>query len=125
MRKADEVERWYRRFLFLNFKHRDRSIVPTKTIDQFWHQHILDTQKYAADCEKIFGFFLHHFPYFGVRGEDDAVQLRDAFLETRQIFRSEFGEELPLEVSGSAECDSSSCDDPPNCGSSCSGTATT
>lgn len=27
-----------------------------------WHAHILFTQKYAADCDRIFGSFLHHFP---------------------------------------------------------------
>ena len=53
--KASEVEKWYKRFLFLNHKHQTESVVPNKAIDTFWHYHILDTLKYKEDCEKVFG----------------------------------------------------------------------
>ena len=35
---------------------------PTQAVDEFWHQHILNTKKYANDCQNIFGFFVHHLP---------------------------------------------------------------
>jgi hypothetical protein len=31
-----------------------KGIVPRKTMDEFWHQHILDTQAYREDCQAIF-----------------------------------------------------------------------
>src|SRR6266850_2907203 len=68
----------YKRFLTLLVTHPETPIAPSTDIDKFWHGHILDTMKYAEDCEQIFGYFLHHFPYFGMRGEEDAAQLADA-----------------------------------------------
>src|SRR5690242_11469991 len=60
--RVNLVERWYRRFLFLAFKHPHLPLVVTKPIDTFWHHHIMDTRKYATDCQNVFGYFLHHFP---------------------------------------------------------------
>ena len=89
---ADAIERQYRQFLVLSARHPDRPIVPTKAIDTFWHQHILDTRKYAEDCERVFGYFLHHFPYFGMRGEQDARDLEAAFAATLDLVAAELGE---------------------------------
>lgn len=90
--KADEIETHYKRFLYLTETFDDTSIVPTTEIDDFWHQHILDTSKYADDCQQLFGHFVHHFPYFGMRGDDDANALMAAFAETKIIYHQEFGE---------------------------------
>lgn len=89
--KVRAVEPGYRQFLFLTAVEDDSiSIVPSVDIDQFWHTHILDTSKYAADCETIFGHFLHHFPYLGMRGEDDKLKLHDSFAETGDLFKKYF-----------------------------------
>jgi hypothetical protein len=32
-------------------------------LDDLWHEHILDTQKYKEDCESVFGKFIHHNPH--------------------------------------------------------------
>lgn len=61
-------------------------------VDEFWHQHILDTHAYHEDCEVIFGNYLHHFPYFGMRGEADAKALEDAYADTLERYRASFGE---------------------------------
>ena len=61
----------YRRFLDLHIKYPQVELVPTKMIDEVWHQHILDTRAYSNDCEQIFGDFLHHYPYFGMHGDED------------------------------------------------------
>jgi hypothetical protein len=87
----DEVEDLYRKFLALNKVYTDRKICPTGPIDEFWHAHILDTRAYAADCEKLFGHFLHHFPYFGMRGPEDRQDLETAFAESRGLFIRHFG----------------------------------
>ncbi len=111
-----KVEKWYKRFLILCLKYPKQSIVPNGAIDDFWHYHILDTQKYAEDCQNTFGYFLHHFPYFGMRGAEDALNLENSFEATTQLYKKEFGESL-TELSGifksknfknSSKCDGSS-----------------
>jgi hypothetical protein len=89
---VETLDKWYRRFLFLTFKYKDRPIVVSEAIDAFWHQHILDTRKYAQDCEAVFGEMLHHFPYFGLRGDEDYRALRSAYQGTLEMMRREFGE---------------------------------
>ena len=92
--QADVVELWYKRYLMLNLKFPKSSIVPNKLIDTFWHYHILDTMKYADDCQNVFGYFFHHFPYFGMRSSEDANNLKRAFASTEYLFLHEFGESL-------------------------------
>lgn len=87
----DEVEGLYRRFLALNIVYPDRKVCPTGPIDEFWHAHILDTQAYARDCDYLFGHFLHHFPYFGMRGPEDYMALQSAFDDSRELFIRHFG----------------------------------
>jgi hypothetical protein len=110
------IDLWYRRFLFLGWKYSDRPIVVPKPIDAMWHHHILDTRKYAEDCKAAFGQFLHHFPYFGVRGDDDARALRAAFFQTKELMQKEFGENASdaladLRAEWSSEEAASSCSD--------------
>ncbi len=92
MDRLDLLEAEYRKFLALHLAFPDMDVVPCKIVDEMWHQHILDTAAYRADCEAIFGRFLDHFPYFGMRGEDDARDLQDAYVETIDRYRRAFGE---------------------------------
>ena len=82
---CDEAEIEYKRYLILKHEHPEKEIVPNGVIDKFWHQHILDTIKYADDCQKLFGKFIHHFPYFGMNGKEDAQNLINAFEETKML----------------------------------------
>lgn len=101
--KADQVETRYRGFLFLTVT-RAEPIVSTSDIDEMWHTHILDTRAYAADCNRVFGYFLHHFPYFGLNGADDAMALEEAFRRTVALYQSVFDEPYgDLDATG-AEC---------------------
>src|SRR4051794_13094372 len=77
--ELDVREQEYRRFLALHLAYPEMDVVPCKIVDEIWHQHILDTRAYADDCDAIFGHFLHHFPYFGMRGDGDAQALMDAY----------------------------------------------
>ncbi|CAF1502460.1 unnamed protein product [Rotaria sordida] len=99
---ADEGEGWsheqvneivpeYRKFLLLTKMYENQAVVPSKLVDKVWHYHILDTQAYAVDCENVFGRFLHHYPYWGMRGESDLKSLQDAFSMTLQLYEKEFG----------------------------------
>jgi len=83
-----------------------RRLVPNKILDEYWHQHILDTRKYAADCETTFGFFLHHDPYFGIEGEEDRQLNLEAFAVTQQIWEEAFG--VPL-LGESNPCSTTDC----------------
>jgi hypothetical protein len=100
---VDHVEIRYRRYLIMLRVSPSGDAVPTRDIDLFWHQHILDTRAYANDCQRVFGEFIHHFPYFGMRGEEDAQNLQYSFEETKTRYASLFGEDYceqngPLEA---------------------------
>jgi hypothetical protein len=92
----------YRLFLILNYLYPDKIIVPSKAIDRVWHTHILDTAKYREDCHILFGQFMDHFPYFGMKDESDCAgaHLRDrqnletAFVETQKLWVKHFGVEM-------------------------------
>lgn len=86
------MEREYFRFLALHLAYPYDEIVPCKIVDEMWHRHILDTAAYRDDCDALFGKFLDHFPYFGMRGEEDAQALSDAYADTIEKYRLNFGE---------------------------------
>ncbi len=101
----------YEKYLILCKENKNKPIVPSSFIDDFWHFHILDTQKYQDDCQIYFGYFLHHFPYFGMRGEQDEKNLKTAWNETCSIYKGRFGN-LPDDIwISSNRC--------PNCGRRC------
>jgi len=91
---ADQMEIAYKRYLILHAKYPEMTLAPEQDVDRFWHMHILDTRKYAADCEGTFGHFLHHFPYLGLRGADDEKVLQAAFETMQALHLSEFGESM-------------------------------
>ncbi|SFU69388.1 glycine-rich domain-containing protein [Pseudoduganella namucuonensis] len=97
---ADAVEFEYRRFLTLMKKYPNEPTAPGEDVDTFWHYHILDTMKYAVDCEAVFGYFLHHFPYVGLRGDDDAAALERMGERMKQLYAETFGEALDRGASG-------------------------
>ncbi len=86
-----QVDAEYRRYLALCRYYNTRSLVPSQLVDTFWHHHILDTQAYAPDCDSVFGHFFHHFPYFGMRGTEDAQDLSDAYENTLAVYSEHFG----------------------------------
>lgn len=90
--QASAVEFEYRRFLSLMKLFPHEQVAPLFDVDIFWHYHILDTMKYAADCENIFGYFLHHFPYTGLRGEDDEAAHQRVGARMQELYEATFGE---------------------------------
>ncbi|CAN5371543.1 hypothetical protein BH11PSE11_BH11PSE11_31800 [soil metagenome] len=88
---ADRMEVEYKRFHILRTRYPDVPVTLDKAVDEFWHAHILDTRKYTEDCQRIFGRYIHHFPYFGLRGAEDAANLAAAAVKTRELYRAEFG----------------------------------
>ncbi|MFE2409209.1 glycine-rich domain-containing protein [Kitasatospora sp. NPDC057904] len=92
--KADFSETLYKRWLFLRRKHEGESMPPSADIDEFWHAHILDTFAYTEHCDRIFGYYFHHYPYFGTRGKADEQALYQAWDNTMEWYQAEFGEPL-------------------------------
>lgn len=89
LEEANEIADLYRAFLFLCFQHPKEIIVPPREVDDLWHLHILDTRKYIADCETIFGKYLHHYPYAGLEGsstsEDDEKKHQERTFELLRL----------------------------------------
>lgn len=90
--RADAIDIEYRRFLYLQAAFPDEQTSPALDVDTFWHYHILDTMKYAADCEQTFGYFLHHYPYLGLLESDEEGCDIKAANRTRQLYEATFGE---------------------------------
>jgi hypothetical protein len=90
--ELDLGEQEYRRFLALHLMYPEMYVVPCGLVDTVWHAHILDTQAYAADCEKLFGSFLHHFPSVDMGGAPDACDLETAYNATLDRYRAAFGD---------------------------------
>lgn len=88
---ANAIETEYRRFLYLMKAFPHVQTAPLVDVDTFWHYHILDTMKYARDCEQAFGYFVHHYPYLGLAGENDVEQQRQAGERMRELYESTFG----------------------------------
>ena len=76
LERAEAARAEYVRFLTLLQRRPGFMVIPWSNeegqddLDQFWHQHILDTAKYAADCNALFGRMIHHNPHL-VRGSGD------------------------------------------------------
>ncbi|MGD1900019.1 MAG: glycine-rich domain-containing protein [Phormidesmis sp.] len=91
LERATQAIEQYRRFLILTQHYPDNRIVPSREVDEVWHVHILDTAKYREDCDVLFGKFIDHWPYFGLKDKAERKELNDAFSETQALFRLHFG----------------------------------
>jgi hypothetical protein len=100
--RAEAAEQEYRRFLYLAKKFPNEPTAPLVDVDEFWHYHILDTMKYAADCDRVFGYFLHHFPYAGMRGKADEAALQRMGERTRALYEQTFGEDYFESIASAA-----------------------
>lgn len=83
----------YKNFLYLQKKHSPAALVPTREIDEFWHNHILYTRNYFNDCFSIFGHYLHHNPS---SPHEDLEQLAKDFMKTKQFYYDEFKKPLKI-----------------------------
>ncbi|MGN6085250.1 glycine-rich domain-containing protein [Trinickia sp.] len=91
LRRIERAEAGYRQFLKLAAKYPDAPIVPSEEVDEFWHMHILDTQRYGADCERIFGYMIHHDPYSGIDGAQDEARHLALAATSDELAAREFG----------------------------------
>lgn len=91
---AERVCRMYKNYLLLQKKYgKDHLLPPTQEIDEFWHNHILDTAKYHSDCMQIFGRYLHHDPNT-VTDKNSYLNAETAFNMMLALYLKEFGENV-------------------------------
>lgn len=122
--KADAIEIEYKRFLHLMLKFPTEQTAPRIDVDIFWHYHILDTMKYAADCEQVFGYFLHHYPYIGMEGADDDQQVHQAAGERmREMYETTFGEIYLRQFAPAEQAATAYCGAPPAATAYCGATS--
>jgi len=88
--QATEAVDLYRKFLEIVADNPDSDLVPPGLADKAWHHHILETRRYVADCEYLFGGYMHHDP--NVYG---TATYWSAWDRTRGEFRRRFGVALP------------------------------
>ncbi len=100
--KCDQIETEYKAFIYLNYVHPQKTLVPSHDVDQMWHAHILQTRKYQKDCMDNLGFFMHHTPYDGTNRitQEDREFTRDAYNSLSISY------DMPAECSGDTTCDS-------------------
>lgn len=83
---VDDIEKEYRRFLLL-VGTSTHSVVPwNEELDNFWHEHILDTKKYETDCMELFGKMIHHNPHLTSGTEEH----KSAVKSTRNSYKENF-----------------------------------
>ncbi len=88
-KRAKILEKQYRNYLFLRWKYKEILLPPSIEIDEYWHEHILNTQKYHDDCEEIFGYYLHHEPNHGLSESEITRMFQE---NTQELYFEEYGQ---------------------------------
>lgn len=96
--QTEEAEKWYKRFLTTVLIFPGKPHVPNGVVDEFWHQHMLDSRAYHKDTKAVFDRYLHHNPYFGIGArmgsEDDRAYHHQCYDETNRQLMELFGEDF-------------------------------
>lgn len=93
--RAQRGVEFYRRWLWL-FTQRvpEQHLSPPPDVDSVWHMHILDTRKYAEDCNLMFGHMLHHNPFSGWESEEAEAEHQKIYRQTCEMYFRFFGNHL-------------------------------
>lgn len=102
--RAQEAVNNYKRYMAVTKALGGVQLVPNGDIDEIWHMHILDTRAYMKDCEELFGEYLHHFPYFGMLGEDNERQWINVQSYSEALWHELFGTALYTASSIAQKC---------------------
>src|SRR5262245_54405304 len=99
---ADSIEVSYRNYLTMLVKYPAdaEDIALSEDTDEFWHTHILQTIKYAEDCQTVFGNFLHHSPHLEEITPEYMGRKTASAEKTRQLYEREFGAEMDAAWAG-------------------------
>lgn len=92
--RAEGAVRNYKRYMAVTKALGGMQLVPNGDIDEIWHMHILDTRAYMRDCQQLFGEYLHHYPYFGMLGEENRRHWLDVQSGSEALWQTLFSEPL-------------------------------
>jgi len=87
----------YKKFLLIKKSYVDLELAPSSLVDVIWHSHILDTKRYMEDCNKIFGYYLHHNPSFDPN-EEEQTELVEKFNKMLSYYERLFGYSAPMDI---------------------------
>lgn len=116
MAEAPELEREFKRFATLWAVERGTPLSPSKPVDEYWHAIVLDTKRYSAFCETVYGRFIHHIPDDPVEGE---VRDNDSYRRTLAAYERNFGKPPEKFWPAASECVGDSCHAPDACHNNC------
>lgn len=85
---AVKAEMQYRQYLTLRSAYPEMILVPPMLADKLWHEHIMHSEKYMADCDTLFGSYLHHH-----EGEPETLLIK-GWENTKNLFMKEFNVDL-------------------------------
>ena len=89
--RAAAAERRYRRFFYLKAILPEGHASPTPEVDEFWHQHIINTRQYGPDCDRVVGRFMHH-TFLSADDPTQAQELTAVWLATWICYETLFEE---------------------------------
>jgi len=95
---TNRLETEYRIFFAMHAAFPELWLPPSKVLDLFWHEHILDTRTYFTDCHHVAGRYLHHLPYFGMRNPEDGRLCVAALNSEHQLYLRCVGKEPPRDL---------------------------
>ncbi|CAK0869492.1 unnamed protein product [Prorocentrum cordatum] len=104
--RADGAIAEYLRFLQLLASAPRMELVASDDVDLVWHEHLLDTQNYAADTQRLFGRFLHH---RRARSAQEVSDIPAGYARTKEAYRARFGREPPALHWGATTAAASMC----------------
>lgn len=91
--RAEGAIREYLRFMQMLAEAPKMELVASSDVDLVWHEHLIDTQNYAADCLRLFGRFLHH---RRARTSDELAAIPAAYERTKRRYAERFGLDAPV-----------------------------
>ncbi len=102
--RAKKAVQNYKRYMAVTKALGGVQMVPNGDIDEIWHLHILDTRAYMDDCNALFGEYLHHYPYFGMLGEENRQQWLQVQSMSTSLWEQLFDEPLYGADSAAQKC---------------------
>eukprot|EP00928_Gymnodinium_smaydae_P016481 TRINITY_DN1618_c0_g1_i4.p1 TRINITY_DN1618_c0_g1~~TRINITY_DN1618_c0_g1_i4.p1 ORF type:complete len:294 (-),score=59.51 TRINITY_DN1618_c0_g1_i4:233-1060(-) len=96
----------YLRFLLLLAEAPRRELIASSDVDLVWHEHLIDTENYARDCFRLFGFFLHH---RRARTAEEFAGISESYQLTKETYAARFGAAPPPSFWGSETTAASMC----------------
>ncbi|MCR8558773.1 hypothetical protein KXD93_14035 [Mucilaginibacter sp. BJC16-A38] len=88
--QIDQLEKQYKRFIFLCTMKGSKRVPFSYAVDQMWHSHILFTQDYISFCDKVNGKYIHHCPV--EVDEENKTAIESLEFETLELYKTTFGE---------------------------------